>query len=139
MIRAALACGVAGLGLMLVSPPALAAQPGPLPVTITLTKTGFPFRDIAFRAPSVRLTVVNHGTAPHGVAIYRKPDGRRVAGTGAIAPGGSKTLRFSLKAGRYRMASPVDHDAAHGFSVPMRVMSMAVGPTQEMDRVFYNY
>lgn len=136
MRRLALICGVGAIGVMLGAP---VAQARPLPVTITLTAGGFSFRDIAFRTRSVRLEVRNDGGAPHGVAIYREPGGTRVADTGAIAPGSEKTISFTLPPGRYRMASPVDHDAAHGFSVPMRILSPGVKGGGEMNRVFYDY
>ena len=136
MIGRAFAVGVAAIGLMIAAP---VAQAKPLPVTITLGNHGFGFRDIGFRTKSVRLEVRNRGRTPHGVAIYREPGGRRVAGTGAITPGGSKTISFSLPPGRYRMASPVDHDAAHGFSAKMRILSPGVKGGGEMNRVFYDY
>lgn len=141
MIGRALGFGVAALGSVLAAPilAAPVAQAKPLPVRITLTGHGFGFRDIGFRTKSVRLEVRNRGSVPHGIAIYREPGGKRVAGTGAIKPGGSKTISFTLPPGRYRMASPVDHDAAHGFLAKMRILSPGVKGGGEMNRVFYDY
>lgn len=130
------ACDLGVVGLMLDAPLAHARK---VPVIIALTSSGFNCHDIAFRTKSVRLEVRNDGNAMHGIAIYDEPGGKRVADTGANAAGAEKTISFTLPPGRYRMANPVDHDAAHGLSVPMQILSLGVKGGGEMNRVFYDY
>ena len=116
-----------------------AAGAAPLPVRIVLRDNGFGFRNIAFRAKRVRLTVVNRGTQLHALEISRAQGA--VAKTKELRPGEQVKLALALHPGNYRMFSPVDHDRAHGLSAPLKIIAPSpkgIGGA-EMNRVFYDY
>jgi Cupredoxin-like domain len=118
-----------------------ASAAAPLPVRIVLHDHGFGFHNIGFRANKVRLTVINRGKRPHGLAIgaAEPSSAGTFARTKLLAPGQSTKISLSLHPGNYRMFSPVDHDRQHGLSVPLKVMSPTPKQGAETDRVFYDY
>ncbi len=107
-------------------------------VTIILRDGGFGFNNIAIRAPSARLTVINRGTQSHALYISGpRPSTSIRLHTAALKPGASAQFTVRLPDGRYRLYSP--HDQA--LSVPLKwIRPGSSGPARaETDRVFYDY
>ena len=114
----------------------------PFSVHIDMTDHGFGFRNIGIRASKVRLRIENTGKHRHDVAIGRagSQSGKHaIVSTKPLAPGQKAMLTAKLKPGRYRLYSKLDHDSAHGLSVPLVVMAPSVKGGGEMSRAFYNF
>lgn len=111
----------------------------PLPVSIKLSDSGFGFRNVAFRAPVVRLDIVNEGTKEYGLAIVGtgRPTQDVEIEAAPLASRQSTELTLRLSTGNYEIFSPVDYDRARTGGAD-EVPPVGAGRT-EMNRVFYNY
>jgi plastocyanin len=70
-------------------------------------------------AGAYEITVVNNGRANHDLVVEQ--DGNDIAGTDAIAPGGSATLTVTLEPGEYVFYCSVGNHRAMGMELTVQV------------------
>jgi plastocyanin len=89
---------------------------------ITATEADFTITldEDTLAAGAYEITVVNNGRANHDVVVEQ--DGNDIAGTDAIAPGGSATLTVTLEPGEYVFYCSVGNHRAMGMELTVQVM-----------------